>query len=922
MNRDLATRLVATRAGVLAGVLVLIALVLSPVGALAAPAPGTDPASDTASATAAAPAALGPAYRRTKTLERVFVLPDGTPQLQTSNRVTVTAAQTTDLRGRQRIRIGWTGASPSAGRSANPYGVRGLQQEYPVVILQCRGRDDASLPPAQRLRPETCWTSSFSQRSQVQKSLSIESTWTNDLYADQADKERISGTRPFPSAEKCPTADTVGYATHLTAFSAASGTGFAACSAETMPPEAAIDGAFPAAEVAAFTDLDGNGSVQFEVRSAVENESLGCSETVDCSIVVIPIVGLSCDQPATPSTRLDRECRLTGQFPAGESNFSNRGVDQAVSPSLWWSASNWRNRFSIPITFGLPPDVCQLLDSRPAVPFYGSELLAQAALQWTPAYCLAKDRFKFQLNLFSDIAGFNLMQSGRAPAAVVSSAHERTVADPIAYAPTAVTGFGIGYVVDRPDNAGEVTNLRLTPRLVAKLLTQSYLGSDLGRAHPGIEDNPLGIMLDPEFTALNPGLSQTPQEAGAALLNLADDSDVVQQLTSWIAADPEAMAFVRGEPDEFGMVVNPSYRGIELPRQEWPLLDEYIPQTQDRCRQENPQVYFNQLASPVTRLRQIAEAVLDGWPNIQTRCEIDAATGRARIGRIDQQSFGSRFVLGVISLGDAERYGLRVASLETDDGRFVGATDAGLSAAVSLSEQRGRLGPFVLDQRDVARDGRAYPGAMVVYTAARTRNLEQEQADDVAQFIRVSTTEGQRPGTGNGELPGGYLPIRRTGPTAPLFESARRVADAVEAQRSAPRPVDPAEPTDPTDPTEPTDPADPDPTGPDGTGGTTDTGGTGGTGGLPGMVDPDPLADDPLGAPGGTRPDVGAPSDGPGTDTVPVLDAAPAAAVATTDAAGSGLMAAVIPLLLALAVAAGGWLVATRFLVRPPRRLM
>ena len=50
--------------------------------------------------------------------------------------------------------------------------------------------------------------------------------------------------------------------------------------------------------------------------------------------------------------------------------------------------------------------------------------------------------------------------------------------------PTALTGFAIGYNIDLPDNAGEYDDLRLNARLVAKLLTQSYLGSDLGRASP------------------------------------------------------------------------------------------------------------------------------------------------------------------------------------------------------------------------------------------------------------------------------------------------------------------------------------------------------------------------------------------------------------------------------------------------------
>lgn len=734
-----------------------------------------------ATAAPTAPSAGRDGFRATKTLTRELVNADGSIYRFPSHRVTVTVDHTQNLRGRQRVRVSWTGAQPSGGRASNPYGENGLLQEYPVVILQCRGRDDDSLPAAKRLRPETCWTGSVAQRSQVTRSPG-EAAWVHDVDATAEQRARLSGMAPFPSSATCPTADIDPYFTHLTPFVTAKGKTFAACDSPNMPPEAAVGAAFPPAELAAFTDLDGKGSVQFEVRSEVENESLGCSHDVACSIVVIPIVGLSCDQPSSPMTLSDQACRKGGRFAPGSSNFTNDGVDQAVSPALWWSPSNWKNRISVPITFGLPPDTCDVLDQRAPTGFYGSELLAQAALQWTPAYCLRKDRFKFQLNQMSDEAGWNLMTSGEGAAAEVSSEHTAGT-DPVGYAPTSVTGFAVGYVIDRPDNQGELTRLRLTPRLVVKLLTQSYLGSDLGRGHPGLEGNPLGIMSDPEFVKLNPGLTRVTQEAGASLLSLSNSSDIMQQLTDWIAHDKDAVAFVAGRPDPWGMKVNPAYEDIALPTAEWPLLDSYVPETENACRKANPAVYFTQLAAPVTTLRKISDALLDAWPNVQTRCDFDLSTQQYKLGRIDRQSYGSRFMLGLVSLGDAARYGLRTAALQTEPHTFVAPSRRSLAAAVALTTQGDRLSPYVLDQADVRRSGRAYPGTMVVYTAARLANLPKPQADKVAQFIRVSTTEGQRPGSGNGQLPEGYLPITRQGPTGKLFDQAQRAADAVERQK-------------------------------------------------------------------------------------------------------------------------------------------
>ena len=73
---------------------------------------------------------------------------------------------------------------------------------------------------------------------------------------------------------------------------------------------------------------------------------------------------------------------------------------------------------------------------------------------------------------------------------------------------------------------------------------------------------------------------------------------------------------------------------------------------------------------------------------------------------------------------------------------------------------------------------------MIVYTAARLQNLAQADADKVAQFIRISTTEGQRPGSGNGQLPGGLPPDREDRRhREALRRPPHEVADAVEAQQ-------------------------------------------------------------------------------------------------------------------------------------------
>ena len=92
--------------------------------------------------------------------------------------------------------------------------------------------------------------------------------------------------------------------------------------------------------------------------------------TVACSLVAVPIVGVSCDAwgtklpGGTPQTHEDRRPADRGaadhrrrhlppdrRLPARRGRDSSQTTDQAVRGNLWWSASNWRNRITVPLTF-------------------------------------------------------------------------------------------------------------------------------------------------------------------------------------------------------------------------------------------------------------------------------------------------------------------------------------------------------------------------------------------------------------------------------------------------------------------------------------------------------------------------------------------------------------------------------------------
>jgi hypothetical protein len=58
--------------------------------------------------------------------------------------VSVTVSQTLNLRDRQAVLVTWKGAHPTGGVIPDSNSAYAAQQEYPVVILQCRGSDSAT----------------------------------------------------------------------------------------------------------------------------------------------------------------------------------------------------------------------------------------------------------------------------------------------------------------------------------------------------------------------------------------------------------------------------------------------------------------------------------------------------------------------------------------------------------------------------------------------------------------------------------------------------------------------------------------------------------------------------------------------------------------------------------------------------------
>jgi hypothetical protein len=339
----------------------------------------------------------------------------------------------------------------------------------------------------------------------------------------------------------------------------------------------------------------------------------------------------------------------------------------------------------------------------------------------------------------------------------------------------------------------------------------SYPGSTAVQAeYPAIHDNPINLTMDPEFQALNPGIKKRADNfpSASTILSLSSDSDVIRSLTTYLNSAPEARSWLDGAPDPWGMKVNPNYAKIALTVQTWPQLDSFQPKLfyasgSNPCLQETPVPFLPLIASPTIRMSSISFAMQFAISTSQVVCQRGGSDGNTNIGQKlvgnGRQAPGFRFVLGLTSLGDAARFQLDTAALETtvapgtaakftsDTGRtFVAPTEAGLRAAGALLTPNAKSGAWDLPMARILKDskaGSAYPGAMVVYAAVSTLGLPAADAQAYAALLRWAATTGQIPGTTSGTLPAGFLPLTAANGLQPLASFTTRAASAVAAQK-------------------------------------------------------------------------------------------------------------------------------------------
>lgn len=699
-----------------------------------------------------------PAHADSGSTSKTEVVTD--PQTHKSYNLSMTISQTQNLQPRQHVVLSWSGFEPTHNYNVMSTANLGREAEYPVVLLQCWGTDTAAAP----LDPTHCFSGSPNIRRAVYDD-------TNDPGAPNPTPAFIHPIRTL--------GDYLG-------FTDVSGKKWKMINNNNTPVDLQTTTLQPANSQFAYTTANGSrNDVPFDLRSADEYPSLGCSAKAQrqCSLVAVPILHPSCVSGA------DRDCTGPAYNPVGPGIDGTWG-NPYLGGQNWWLTSEWRNRISFPLSFAPQPGDCPLTDSRPPLGILGSELAYPAMYSWVPNFCFDPRKANIQYIPISEPGARDSLVKypslGYANA-VLTSQPVTGSPRPVVHAPVAVTGFAVTFLIDDA-NHQQVASMNLTPLLLAKLVTDAYTGNWI--SEPALSGNPPSLFKDKEFQAANPGFSvaseQVPSNMNMVMLGGGNQSDVIWALTSYINADPEARAWLDGQPDAYsGMVVNPAYRGYSLPQLATELRDQYQETAIGDagiapCQRVVPtpdQLLFSQ---PVNSLQDAAFAQLDRRSPAAWRCD---ALQTNRYKKLDPQTVGTRELIALTSVPFAAEYGLPMANLQVhhlaSGSRLYAAANAtSMAAALAFATQDKATGVLSLDYPHLSPA--AYPGTMPVYAAVPTSSLDSTAAKGYAQFLTFAASNGQVVGSDVGQLPQGYAPL--SGALAPLAQYTLAAADHVAAQ--------------------------------------------------------------------------------------------------------------------------------------------
>ena len=406
--------------------------------------------------------------------------------------------------------------------------------------------------------------------------------------------------------------------------------------------------------VLSTTGSNGTGSARIEVRPASFLPLLNCSATNPCSIMVyenngqaIPVGGLPPSRAVVPITF---------------------APSQADCPSI--------------TDFDVRAD--------------GSATSAALFYDWAARLCNGADAVVVDYTENSSNTGRENFLIGLTDFGVTAlpATAEELEAHPdhreFSYVPLVASAVVIAYNFTDPFTGQPLDNLVLSPRLVARIISNTSLET---------------FFQDRELLRLNPGVRFPTSVLARPLLRAERNADT-RILTNWFSSNASAQSFLADNDTTFRIAVNRDYIGYPYPQD---LFETVSPDSAYLPRQGQ---------------RAISLKMFYGVTPTGTARENTTTTG----------------IIGVMDLPSAKRFGLKVAKIGVTNAAAVAPTDATILAGIADMDTSPE-GLLIADP--TPDDQTAYPLVKIDYAMVANEFSTRLKVDKVTRLLRYGVTDGQ-----------------------------------------------------------------------------------------------------------------------------------------------------------------------------------
>ncbi len=405
--------------------------------------------------------------------------------------------------------------------------------------------------------------------------------------------------------------------------------------------------------VLSTTGSNGTGSARLEVRPASYLPLLNCSATNPCSIMVyendglpIPVGGLPTSRAIVPITFAPSQADCPSI-----TDFDVRADGSATSAALFY---DWAAH----LCHGDNPVIVDYTENSSNT---GRE------------------------NFLSGLTDFGVTAL---PATAEELADHPDHRD-FSYVPLVASATVIAYNFTDPYTGQPLDNLVLSPRLVARVISDTSLET---------------FFQDRELRQLNPGVRFPTSVLSRPLLRAERNADT-RIVTNWFSSNAGAQSFLAGN-DAFRISVNRDYIGYTYP--------------QDLFETVSPDSAY----SPRQGQRAISLKMFYGVTPTGTARENTSSTG----------------FIGVMDLPSARRFGLKVAKIGTSNAASVAPTDAAILAGIADMDTSTE-GLLIADP--TPEDPTGYPLVKIDYAMVPNEFSTERKVDKVTRLLRYGLTDGQ-----------------------------------------------------------------------------------------------------------------------------------------------------------------------------------